>query len=572
MLKYIKGYEKETVLAPLFKMLEALLELFVPLLVRDIIDSGIALPDEGRIFRDAALLAATAFTGLLFSVTAQYFAAKAAVGYAAKLRSALFRHIGTLSCPDVDRLGTSGLITRMTADVNQVQSGLNLSLRLLLRSPFVVFGAMIMAFAVDRRSALTFTVTVAVLSVIVFSVMLSSLGLYKTVRKDLDEVTSQTRSALNGVRVIRAFGREMTAFGRFAEANEVLNDASRKAGRISALINPLTYVVVNAGIIALIGTGALRVESGLLSEGALVALYNYMGQILVELIKLADLIINITKALASADRIKEVFGTKPSVVYPESGEAEGDSPFAVEFDRVSFTYPGAAEPSVSDITFSVRRGEKIGLIGATGSGKTTLINLIPRYYDASSGGVRLFGKPVGSYSADALNRLVAVAGQKAVLFRGTVEENLRWGDENADEEKITAALTTAQASDFILSRPDGIRSQVEEKGKNFSGGQKQRLSVARALMKDAPLLILDDTSSALDAATDHAMRNALNERYDGRTVITVSQRVSSVKDCDRIIVTDDGTVAGTGTHEELLRSCPLYEEICRSQMKGGGAE
>lgn len=568
MYKYINGFKKEAVFAPLFKMLEALLELFVPLVVSAIIDNGIGTGSSAYVFRMCALLASLGLAGLLFSVTAQYFAAKAAVGFSAALRSDLFGHVSSLSYPDIDRLGASTLITRLTGDVNQVQNGLNLTLRLLMRSPFVVFGAMIMAFTVDKVSAFTFVGTIPVLAVVISSVMLVSIKLHKTVQTGLDGVTGETKSALGGVRVIRAFGREADGVKRFERVNGVLTAAAEKAGNISALINPVTYVIINAALIILIKTGAVRASKGLLTSGEVVALYNYMGQILVELIKLADLIINITKSLASADRIKAVMSVKPSVVCPESGADPDKNAPAVEFDGVSFSYPGAGDRSLDGISFKIMQGEKIGIIGATGSGKTTLVNLIPRFYDPKEGTVKLFGNDVKSYSADTLSKLTAVVPQKAVLFRGTVKDNLLWGNKNAGDEEIVAALETAQARDITDGKKNGINAVTEEEGKNFSGGQKQRLTVARALLKKAPVLILDDSSSALDAATDAAMRKALASLEYSPAVITVSQRIASVKSCDRIFVTDDGRLVGTGTHERLLENCPVYREIYESQTGG----
>lgn len=570
LLSFMNGYRKEAVMAPLFKMLEALLELFVPVIVKKIIDIGIATSDTSYILKMCVILFLLALVGFLFSITAQYFSAKVAVGASTRLRYSLFEHIGTLSYPDIDTLGTSGLITRMTSDVNQVQNGINLTLRLLLRSPFVVFGAMVMAFTVDKVSAVTFVVTIPALSVVVFAIMLTSMPLYKIVQKRLDEVLLSTRSALNGVRVIRAFGREQEQVKEFEKTNTELNFASRKAGRISALLNPLTYVLVNMAVIVLIYIGALRVDSGIITKGSVVALYNYMSQILVELVKLANLIVNISKAVASSKRIAAVFETKPSITYPENGAKPNlSSDTAVSFKNVSFTYPSSSAPAVTDISFSVKKGERIGIIGATGSGKTAVINLIPRFYDPDSGEIFLFGRNVKEYSSDTLNRLVAVVPQKAVLFNGTVRDNLLWGNSGASDEDLYEALETAQGLDIIASKKDGINEMLSEGGKNLSGGQKQRLTIARALVKKTPVLILDDSSSALDMATDRNLRKALSNLPYSPTVFIVSQRISSVIDCDKIIVMDDGSIAGIGTNDELLAKCDTYKEIYLTQTKGG---
>jgi len=570
LLSFINGYRKEAVLAPLFKMLEALLELFVPVIVKKIIDIGIATSDTAYILKMCVILFLLALVGFIFSITAQYFSAKVAVGASTRLRHSLFEHIGTLSYPDIDMLGTSGLITRLTSDVNQVQNGINLTLRLLLRSPFVVFGAMIMAFTVDKVSAVTFTVTIPAISAVVFAILLSSMPLYKVVQRKLDDVLLSTRSALNGVRVIRAFGREQEQVNAFEKTNSELNIASRKAGRISALLNPLTYVLVNMAVIVLIYIGALRVDSGIITKGSVVALYNYMSQILVELVKLANLIVTISKAVASSKRIAAVFDTKPSITFPEKGtEPDMTSDIAVCFKNVSFTYPSSSAPAVTGISFSVKKGERIGIIGATGSGKTAVVNLIPRFYDVDSGEVLLFGKNVKEYSPETINKLVAVVPQKAVLFNGTVRENLLWGNSNASDEDLHEALEAAQGLDIIASKKDGIDEMLKEGGKNLSGGQKQRLTIARALVKKSPVLILDDSSSALDMATDRNLRKALSNLPYSPTVFIVSQRISSVIDCDKIIVLDDGIVAGIGTNDELLAKCDAYREIYHAQTKGG---
>ena len=565
---YLKNYKLETVLAPLFKMFEALLELFVPLVVKKIIDVGIMNSDGTYILKMCVLLAFIAFVGLAFSITAQYFSAKAAVGFSSELRYALFSHIGTLSYSEIDTLGTSKLITRMTSDVNQVQNGINLTLRLLLRSPFVVFGAMIMAFTVDSASALTFVGTIPALSVVVFAIMLGTVPLYKAVQKHLDGILSKTRSSLTGVRVLRAFTTEKRDIEDFRAKNLSLLHSQQKAAKFSALLNPLTYVIINIAVIILIYTGALRVEAGIITQGAVVALYNYMSQILVELIKLANLIITITKAFAGGNRISEIFETKPSISYPEKGEAPDFSAPAVEFRSVSFTYKNAGAKSLDSVSFTAEKGEQIGIIGSTGSGKSTLINLIPRFYDATEGEIYLFGKKIDSYSKETLEKLISVVAQRAVLFSGTIRENILWGKKDATEEEITAALKTAQAEDIILSKSKGLDERVEEGGKNFSGGQKQRLTIARALIKNAPVLILDDSASALDFATDLRLRQALPELPNSPTVFIVSQRTSSVMNCDKILVMEDGEIEAAGTHEELLRKSAVYKEI-HSSLTGG---
>ncbi len=568
LLVYLKDYKIETVLAPLFKMFEALLELFVPLVVKKIIDTGITNGDITYVLKMCLLLALLAFVGLAFSITAQYFSAKAAVGVSSALRYSLFSHIGTLSYSEIDTLGSSKLITRMTSDVNQVQNGINLTLRLLMRSPFVVFGAMIMAFTVDHTSALTFVGTIPALSVVVFAIMLGTVPLYKTVQKHLDSVLSKTRSSLTGVRVLRAFTTEKRDIEAFTDKNSLLLSAQQKTGRISALLNPLTYVIINIATIILIYTGALRVETGLISQGAVVALYNYMAQILVELIKLANLIITITKSVACMNRISEVFDTRPSILFPENGAVPDFSKPAVEFRNVSFTYKNAGEKSLSNVNFSIEKGERTGIIGSTGSGKSTLINLIPRFYDTTEGEVFIFGNPVTAYSAETLNSLVGVVSQKAVLFSGTIRENLLWGNKDATDEEIMQAVKTAQAEDVISSKKNGLDEILSEGGKNLSGGQKQRLTIARALVKKAPILILDDSASALDLATDMRLRKALNELPDKPAVFIVSQRTSSVLSCDSILVMEDGEIEATGTHEELLGSSDVYNEIYASQNGG----
>lgn len=572
LLIYIKNYKAETILAPLFKMLEALLELFVPLVVKEIIDAGISSGDITYLLKMSILLAVLAFVGLGFSITAQYFAAKAAVGFSSAMRYDLFKHISRLNYSEIDTLGTSKLITRMTSDTNQVQNGINLTLRLLLRSPFVVFGAMIMAFTVDTTSALTFAGTIPLLSVVVFAIMLGTIPLYKAVQKNLDTVLSRTRSTLTGVRVLRAFGTEKRDIEDFLGKNSALLLSQKKAGRISALLNPLTYVIINMAIIVLIYTGAIRVETGIISQGAVVALYNYMSQILVELIKLANLIITMTKAFAGAKRISEVFETVPSLSYPEKSAQPDFSAPAVEFRNVSFTYKNAGEKSLSDISFSAMKGEKTGIIGSTGSGKSTLVNLIPRFYEKDEGEILLFGNPITEYSEAALNSLTAAVSQKAVLFSGSIRDNLLWGNKNASEEDLLSAIKTAQAEDVINSKANGLDEILTEGGKNLSGGQKQRLTIARALVKKAPILILDDSSSALDLATDRNLRKAIASLPDSPTMFIVSQRATSVMGCDRIIVMEDGMIDAVGTHGELLEKSAVYKEIWISQNGGDGNE
>ena len=565
LLKYINGYKKESVLGPLFKLFEATLELTVPLVIATIIDNGIANGDRGYTVKMSLLLVLLGAVGLAFSVVAQYFAAKASVGYVTKLRYALFAHIGTLSYTEIDTLGTSTLITRMTSDTNQVQTGLNLALRLLLRSPFVVFGAMIMAFTIDVKSALTFAAVIPALSVVVFGIMLISMPLYKKVQSRLDRVVSKTRENLTGVRVIRAFCREECEIEEFKERNNELTATQKYVGRFSALMNPLTYVLINLAILWLINVGAIRVNSGILTQGMVIALYNYMSQILVELIKLANLIISITKAFASAARIQSVFDVKSS---QESGkETSGvDSDFAVEFSNVTLQYKNSGAPSLTDISFKVKKGDTVGIIGGTGSGKTSLINLIPRFYDATGGAVFIDGADVRTFDTEALREKIGVVPQKAVLFTGSIRENMLWGNKSASDDEIMDALEIAQAKSVVLDK-GGLDFVVEQGGKNLSGGQRQRLTIARALVKNPEILILDDSASALDFATDASLRSAIRNMAGERTVFIVSQRASSIMHADKIIVLDDGEAVGIGTHEELLNTCPVYQEIYYSQFK-----
>ena len=563
----MRGYVKECILGPLFKLLEASFELIVPLVVASIIDRGIADGDRSYVVRMTLVLIGLGLVGLASSLTAQYFAAKAATGFSAKVKSKLFEHIQSLSYTEMDTLGTSTMITRLTSDINQVQSGINLCLRLFLRSPFIVFGAMIMAFTIDVKSALVFAVAIPALSLIVFGIMLVSIPLYKKVQKSLDRVLSLVRENLYGVRVIRAFCREKSETERFSKANDELTSVQLFVGRISALMNPLTYVVINLAVILLLQTGAKQVNDGIITQGNVVALYNYMSQILVELIKLANLIITLTKAYACGDRIQSVFELESSMSYPEKLTAERENSDAVTFEHVSLTYKDAGAPSLTDISFSVKPGQTVGVIGGTGSGKTSLVNLIPRFYDATEGRVLIDGIPAKDYPKDELRGKIGVVPQKALLFGGTIADNLRFGNENAGLDELEAAAATAQAADVIASKEKGFDEPVAQGGKNFSGGQKQRLTIARALVKKPGILILDDSASALDYATDAALRKSIREMEGSPTVFIVSQRASSVRYADLILVLDDGALVGAGTHDELLESCPVYEEIYYSQFE-----
>lgn len=577
LLRYMKGYRKESVCAPLFKLLEALFELFVPLVMAQIIDVGIKTHDKSYIIRMCLLMAALGLIGLICSITAQYFSAKAAVGFASKLRSSLFAHIQSLSFSELDQIGTATLITRMTSDVNQVQSGVNLFLRLFLRSPFIVFGAMIMAFTVDVKAAVIFVAVIPVLCVIVFGIMLISIPVYKRVQGRLDKVVRLTRENLQGVRVIRAFCREPQEIRTFEKDNHALVKIQLLSGRISALMNPLTYVAVNAGLLVLLYTGAERVDAGILMQGSVVALVNYMSQILVELVKLANLIITVTKAIACGNRIQAVFDT-PSGMQSRVREKEEDRKTAIQvsepdksvpmvsFEHVQFCYQGAGADSLTDIDFSVKRGETIGIIGGTGSGKTSLVSLIPRFYDVREGCVKVKGRDVRDYPLDELRGMVGIVMQKAVLFQGTIRENLLWGNENASEEELLAAIRTAQAEDVVFGAKEGLDAPVKQGGRNFSGGQKQRLTIARALVRDPEILILDDSASALDFATDARLRKAVAELPGDMTVFIVSQRTSSLWHADRILVLEDGEIADIGTHEELLARCAVYQETYYSQF------
>ena len=565
---YLKGYARECVLGPLFKLLEASFELIIPLLVASIIDGGILAGNSGHAVKMVAVMALLGLTGLIAAVTAQYFAAKAAIGFSTRLRHALMAHIQTLSYTEIDTLGTSTLVTRMTSDVNQVQSGVNMCLRLLLRSPFVVFGAMVMAFTIDFDCALIFAAVIFVLCVIVFSIMLITIPKYRAVQGQLDSVTAATRENLSGVRVLRAFCKEEDQTRRFEKRSRLLTRMQLSVGRISAVMNPLTYAAINAAVIALIHSGAVRVEMGSLTQGEVVALYNYMSQILVELVKMANLIILLTKAWACGDRISSVLEVKSSQedgVLAITDLAERGS---VAFENVSLHYAGAGAESLEGVSFSARPGETIGVIGGTGCGKTSLINLIPRFYDATKGCVRVGGVNVREIKKEALRESIAIVPQKAVLFKGTIRSNLLWGNPGATDEEIYAALATAQALDVVSSKPGRLDEPVEQGGRNFSGGQRQRLTIARALVKKPDILILDDSASALDYATDASLRRAIRAMDHRPTTFIVSQRASSVRFADRIIVLDDGRVAGVGTHDELLAACPVYQEIYESQYGG----
>lgn len=563
--KYLKDYKKESILGPLFKLLEASFELVVPLIIAAIIDNGIPSGNTGYIGSMCALLALLAVVGFACSVTAQYFSAKAACGFGTKLRHALFAKIQSLSFTELDTVGTGTLITRMTGDINQVQSTLNIVLRLFLRSPFIVFGAMIMAFTIDFRSALVFAVTIAVLSAAVFGIMLGSVPLYKKVQSSLDKITTLTSENLEGVRVIRAFCNEESEKEKYGAANSVLNAAQRLAGSVSALLNPVTYIMLNVAVTVLIYVGAVRVDGGAISQGMVVALYNYMSQILVELIKLAGFIINISKSTASMARIDDVLSLTPSVADGTAEDGAG-SEFAVEMENVSLKYKGAGAPSLEDINLKVKKGETVGIIGSTGCGKSSLVNLIPRFYDAQSGTVRVDGVDVKQYQIDALRKKTGVVMQKNVLFKGTIRENLLWGNPNATEDDMNSAIDAAQARDIINAKPDGIDSEVEQGGTNFSGGQRQRLTIARALVRKPKILILDDSSSALDYATDARLRGAIKNLGYKTTVFIVSQRTASIRHADKIVVLDDGKICGIGTHDSLLESCPVYREIHMSQQ------
>lgn len=567
---YLRRFRKESILAPLFKMLEATFDLLVPMVVADIIKIGIAGGDTTYIWTRCGLLVLMALIGLLCSFTAQYFAARAAIGTSTGLRHELMAHIQSLSFSELDTLGVSTLITRMTSDVNQVQNGLNMFLRLFLRSPFIVAGAMIAAFTIDTQIALIFLAAIPVLAVIVFGIMRITSPMYKTVQSRLDAVTGATRENLSGVRVVRAFGREDAEEENFVQQNGNLNAMQLKVGRIAALMNPLTYVVVNLGIIGILYFGANKIGSGALLSGDVVALVNYMSQILVELVKLANLVVLLTRAIASMCRVSQVLDTPSTMAFPEKPvSADAASDVAVAFDHVSLRYQGAGAESLSDVTFTAKKGQTIGVIGGTGSGKTTLVSLIPRFYDATKGQVTLLGQPITAYSKEELNRHVAVVMQKAQLFKGTIRSNLLWGNENATDEELWHALSIAQSEDFVRQKPGKLDDPVEQGGRNLSGGQRQRLTIARALVGHPDILILDDSASALDYATDAALRKALRTLPAETTLFIVSQRTSSLRHADQIIVLDDGHVVGIGTHDALMQTCEVYREIHESQFRKG---
>ena len=567
LLRYLRAYRKECILAPLFKMLEATFELMVPLVVRAIIDTGIADGNRSYIIRMCLLMAGLAAIGLTCTLFAQFFAAKAAVGFSARVRRVLMDHIQKLSYSDLDRLGTSTVITRMTSDVNQIQNGVNMTIRLLLRSPFIVFGAMVMAFTVDVKGALIFAVAIPLLAVVVFGIMLSTIPMNKTVQDRLDDVTEVTRENLTGVRVIRAFRTEEAETARFDRRNRALAEMQEKVGRLSAVMNPLTYAMINGAVIALIAVGALRVGSGALTRGSVVALYNYMSQILVELIKFAMFLILIPKSFACGNRIQSILDIPATddsgLPAPEIAEENRGS---VTFSHVSFTYEGGGAPALRDITFSAERGEVIGIIGGTGSGKSTLVNLLPRFYEPTEGSITVDGIDSREFPRDALRARIGTVPQKAVLFQGTIRDNMHWGDPDADDAAIYRALKAAQALDVVQSKPAELDEPVAESGHNFSGGQRQRLTIARALVREPEFLILDDSASALDYATDAALRRSLRELPGRPTVFIVSQRTASIRNADRILVLEDGALTGIGTHDELMQSCPVYREIHLSQF------
>ena len=586
LLKYLKDYKVESVLGPLFKMLEASFELFVPLVVASMIDIGIRNQDTGYILKMAGVLVLLAAIGLACSLTAQFFAAKAAVGFSTALRNALFAHINSLSYHEQDKIGTATLITRMTSDVNQVQSGLNLTLRLLLRSPFIVFGAMVMAFTVDTKAAMVFTVAIPALSVVVFGIMAVSMPLYKKVQRQLDQVTRSARENLTGVRVIRAFSRQKNEMEHFEASNDQLVKVQVFVGKISALMNPVTYVIINLAIVAVVWISGKQVDAGRITQGETVALVNYMSQILVELIKMANLIVSISKALACANRISHVFEEKTSIEDPvsfahkedvgassETGSGLqkntseiGEKRSKICFSHVSFAYNGSKEDSLTDISFQAENGQTIGIIGGTGSGKTTLVNLIPRFYDVREGSILLDGRDVRTWPLRELREKFGVVPQKAVLFKGSLRENMKWGKADASDEEIYQALAIAQARDFVEAKGKGLKLFIEQGGKNLSGGQRQRLTIARALVRKPEILIMDDSASALDFATDARLRKAIREETRDMTVFLVSQRVATVRGADQIIVLDDGKIAGMGTHRQLLDGCQIYREICQSQL------
>lgn len=563
---YLKDYKKETVLGPLFKLLEASFELLVPLVMAAIIDVGIVNADKGYIIKMCLVMVALGIIGLACSITAQYFAAKAAVGFSTKLRHSLFKHIQSLSFSEMDDIGTSTMITRMTSDINQVQSGVNMVLRLFLRSPFIVFGAMIMAFTIDVKAALVFVVVIPLLSVVVFAIMAYSIPLYKKVQAALDNVLGITRENLTGVRVIRAFNKENEEIEKFGVAHDNLTGLQMFVGKVTAIMNPGTYIIINAGILALIYAGAIRVDAGYITQGQVVALVNYMSQILVELIKLANLIITVTKALACANRISSVLEIESTMNSPENPVKPGVSEYAVEFDNVSLRYNSSGEEALSNIDFKVKKGETVGIIGGTGSGKSSVVNMIPRFYDAFSGEVKVNGVNVKDYDMKDLRERVGIVLQKAVLFKGTIRENLMWGNDSATDADIEKAIAASQSKEFVDNKEGRLDYMISQGGKNLSGGQKQRLTIARAIVKNPEILILDDSASALDYATDAALRKSIRELENNPTVFIVSQRTSSIRSADKIVVLDDGKIVGIGTHDELLNTCDIYREINDSQQ------
>lgn len=566
LMRYIKGYEKQALLAPLFKMLEACFELFVPLVIASIIDTGIKNGDATFIWTRCGLLVLLAAVGLASSLTAQWFSATAALGFGTALRKDLYRHIDTLSYSELDGIGTPTLVTRMTSDINQVQNGVNLTLRLLLRSPFIVLGALIMAFSISPKLTLLFVLVTVVISLIIWGIMRLTVPIYHEAQNGMDRVTLLTRENYVGARVVRAFARQADELAAFVETNDHLKKIQISAGRISALMNPLTYLVVNLGVIALLLRGGSEVNNGTLTQGEIIALINYMSQILVNLLRLADLVVSVTRALASGMRVNEILNTHSTMTDPGTAELATDAENAVRFDNVTFTYRGAAAPSLTDISFTARTGETIGIIGGTGSGKSTLIDLICRFYDADNGGVTLFDHDVKQYSFAQLRGLVGIVPQQAVLFTGTIRDNMQWAAPGATDEEIWQALEIAQAAEFVRGKPGMLDAPVETAGRNFSGGQRQRLTIARALVPKPRILILDDSASALDFATDAALRKAIKEKTQGMTVFIVSQRAASVQRADHILVLDDGRLVGDAPHAELLHSCEVYKEICLSQL------
>ena len=567
LLRYIKGYEKQAILAPLFKMLEACFELFVPLVVAGIIDTGIKNADTVYIWQRCGLLVLLAAVGLTCSLTAQYFSATAALGFGTALRRDLFRHIDTLSYSELDGIGTPTLVTRMTSDINQVQNGVNLTLRLLLRAPFIVLGALVMAFSISPRLTVLFVVVTVMISLIIWGIMRTTVPIYRDAQNHLDRVTLLTRENYVGARVVRAFARQPDELAAFVQTNDRLKAIQTKAGRISALMNPLTYLVVNLGIIAILVRGGQQVNTGALTQGQILALINYMSQILISLLRLADLVISVTRALASGARVNEILNTRTTMLDPAAAELPlQEAAPAVSIDGVTFGYRGAGAPSLTDVSFAAQNGETVGVIGGTGSGKTTLVNLAARFYDADTGSVKLFGHDVKEYSFTQLRRMVGIVPQQAVLFTGTIRDNMQWAAPGADDDAIWRALEIAQAADFVRSKPGMLDAPVETAGRNFSGGQRQRLTIARALVPQPKILILDDSASALDFATDAALRKAIHEKTKGMTVFIVSQRAASVQRADHILVLDDGHLVGDAPHAELLKTCEVYKEICLSQL------